>query len=315
MLTGGFGYLGGRIALDAARQASWQVRLGSRRILSSPSWLPEAETVPLDLSRSGTFDGALKQVHTVVHLAALNEVESLKFPEKALEVNALGTLRFLNAAIQRKVERFIYISTAHVYGAPLAGHITEISLPRPSHPYAITHHAAEEFVLAARDKGNIQGIVLRLSNGFGAAAHSGVDRWMLVVNALCMQAVRDKKLVLNTSGIQQRDFITLHDVGRVVSHFLELPHQKCSDGLFNVGGECPMSVLAIAERIIKCSREALGYEPDLVRPQPGPGESALDLHYDTSKLKQTGFVLKGSMDEEIKQTLKMCVSICRASQS
>ena len=53
--------------------------------------------------------------------------------------------------------------------------------------------------------------------------HAEADCWTLLVNDLCMQAVRDKKLVLRSSGIQQRDFITLQDVGRVVSHFLDFP--------------------------------------------------------------------------------------------
>ena len=297
LITGGFGYLGGRIACDITRQTSWQVRLGSRLSRSSPSWLPEAQTVAFDLLKPDTFESALKDVRTVIHLAAINEAESREFPERAVEVNTLGTMRLLNAAIQRKVERFIYFSTAHVYGAPLVGHITERSLPRPIHPYAVTHHAAEEFVLAAQDKGAIQGVVLRQSNGFGVPAHSAADCWMLLVNDLCLQAVRDKELVLRLSGIQQRDFITLHDVGRVASHFLDLSQGNCSDGLFNLGGECSMSVLAMAERIIKCCQETLGYEPTLVRPQPGTNESSLELNYDISKLKHTGFVLHGKMDE------------------
>ena len=45
LITGGFGYLGGRIACDIARQTSWKVRLASRQNFKSPSWLPEAEIV------------------------------------------------------------------------------------------------------------------------------------------------------------------------------------------------------------------------------------------------------------------------------
>jgi UDP-glucose 4-epimerase len=308
LITGGFGYLGGRIAIDVARHTSYQVRLASRRKQPPPSWLQEAQTVAFDLLKSEAFDGALDQVEAVVHLAALNEIQSLESPQKAVEVNTLGTLNLLNAAIRAKVKRFIYFSTAHVYGAPLAGHITESSLPRPTHPYAITHHAAEEFVLAARDKAQIEGIVIRLSNGFGAPTHAGVDRWTLAVNAFCRQAVLEKELLLTSSGSQQRDFITLHDVGRAVSHFLDLPHSKCADGLFNVGGECTMTILAMAEQVIKCCPAVLGYGPKLERPKP-TGEKPLGLNFDISKLKQTGFVLNGNMDEEIKQTLKICLSM------
>jgi UDP-glucose 4-epimerase len=315
LITGGFGYLGGRIAVDVLRHTSWQVRLASRRNLGPPSWLPEAQTVPFDLLKPETFDRALKDVRSVVHLAAINEAESRESPERAVMINTLGALRLLNAAIQKKVERFIYFSTTHVYGAPLVGHITERSLPRPLHPYAITHHATEEFVLAAHAKGSIQGIVFRQSNGFGVPAHQGADCWMLLVNDLCTQAVRDKRLVLRSSGIQQRNFIPLHDVGRLVSYFLDLPLNRCSDGLFNVGGERSITVLALAERIIKCCRETLGYEPQLVRPQPDANETAADLNYDISKLKETGFVLNGDMDEEIKQTLKMCLSMQQGAKA
>ena len=315
LITGGFGYLGGRIAVEIARQNSWQVRLGSRRNLNPPSWLPEAQTVCLDVMKPEIFDKALKGVHAVVHLAALNEAESREFPERALEVNTLGTIRLLNAAIRRKVRRFIYFSTAHIYGAPLVGQITESTVPRPMNPYACTHLAAERLVLAARDEGSIEGIVLRQSNGFGAPTHRDADCWMLLVNDLCRQAVRDKKLVLRSSGLQQRDFITLHDVGRVAAHFLDLPRTRCADGLFNLGGGCSMSVLSMAERVISCCRETLGHEPQLQRPQPVANERALDLNYDITKLKQTGFVLNGQMDEEIKNTLKMCVAMQQGSRA
>ena len=51
---------------------------------------------------------------------------------------------------------------------------------------------AEDFVLAARDRGLIGGFVLRLSNGIGAPAHPGVDRWTLVVNDLGRQVLTGK---------------------------------------------------------------------------------------------------------------------------
>lgn len=308
LITGGWGYLGGRIAVDIASETAWQIRLGShQRHLVSPEWLPQAETVFLDVLQPETFEPALKGVDAVIHLAALNEIESLADPEKASRVNTLGSRHLLDAAVRVGVKRFIYFSTAHVYGSPVEGHITEDSLPRPTHPYAITHHAAEEFVLAAHDKGRMVGIVIRLSNGFGAPTHIGVDRWTLLVNDLCRQAVSTRRLVLRSSGLQQRDFITLHDVGRAARHLLTLSQIECSDGLFNLGGECTMSVWEMAQRIIHCCRKTLGYEPPVTRPEPLSSEIRLDLKYDINKLKRTGFFLRGDMDEEISQTLKMCV--------
>lgn len=308
LITGGFGYLGGRIATGVVRDG-WQVRLASRQTYGPPAWLPEAETIALDVLQPNTFAAALGGVQAVVHLAALNEIESNANPEAALLVNTLGSLHLLEAAIRAGIEKFIFFSTAHIYGAPLVGHITECSLPRPVHPYAITHRAAEDFVLAAHNRKAITGIVVRLSNGFGVPMHSGVDRWTLLVNDLCLQAVQNKKLTLRSRGLQQRDFIALHDVGRAVSHFLNLPRLGCDDGLFNLGGECAMTVWEMARRIARCCSKTLGYLPEIIRPDPESQERTVALQYDISKLKRSGFVVNGNMDCEITRTLAMCVAM------
>jgi UDP-glucose 4-epimerase len=306
LITGGFGYLGGRIALAVANETSCQVRLASRKPCTAPSWLPQAQAVVMDVLDPESLKASLCGVKTVVHLAAVNENESAVNPEKALRVNTLGTLHLLQAAIAAGVERFIYFSTAHVYGAPLEGHISEQVVPRPVHPYAITHHAAEDFVLAAHDEKRICGYVIRLSNGFGAPAYAGVDRWTLLVNDLCRQAVQKRQLILRSAGLQQRDFITLHDVGRAVCHLLVLSREDSGDGLFNLGGEMSMSVWDMAQRIAKCCRETLGFDPKIERPVPGLGQDAPSLVYDIKKIKQTGFALEGDMDIEIKETLRIC---------
>ena len=212
----------------------------------------------------------------------------------------------LRAAIKAGVERFIYFSTAHVYGSPLAGVLTENSLPRPQHPYAITHRTAEDFVLAAWDKKEIEGIVVRLSNGFGAPERADVNRWTLLANDLCKQAVVDKKLVMRSSGLQSRDFITLEDVARAVLHLLNLPAQACGNGLFNLGGENAMRIIDVAQRVADRSEAALGFRPEVQRPLPAPGETTIPLDYRIDKLKATGFSLLSNMDKEIDNTLKLC---------
>ena len=124
---------------------------------------------------------------------------------------------------QKSVERFIYFSTAHIYGAPLEGTITEKSLPSPVHPYAITHRAAEDYVIAAAKQKRIQGTVLRLSNSFGAPVSPHVNRWTLLANDLCRQAVEKGTITLRSNGCQYRDFICLTDVEEVMAKMLTNP--------------------------------------------------------------------------------------------
>lgn len=306
LITGGFGYLGGRIAVELASNPEWLVRLASRKAQAAPSWLPQAETVAMDVLEAGSLSAAMADVQAVVHLAALNENECVTDPGRAVLINTLGTLNALQAAIAAGVQRFIYFSTAHVYGAPLVGDISEQTLPRPMHPYAITHHAAEDFVLAAHDQKKITGIVVRLSNGFGAPTHPDVDRWTLLVNDLCRQAVQNRKLVLRSSGLQQRDFITLTDVGRAVEHLLGLSQPDYGDGLFNLGGDNSLSVWDMVQRISQRCQITLGYLPSIERPAPRPDEQIATLSFRSDKLQKTDFMLHGNLDEEIDRTLLVC---------
>jgi UDP-glucose 4-epimerase len=245
-----------------------------------------------------------QDVDTVIHLAALNEIQSLETPDEALRVNGIGTLKLLLAAGESGVKRFIYFSTAHVYGSPLAGQISEESLPRPVHPYAIAHHVAEDFVLSYHDQQRLRGLVLRLSNGFGAPADPGIDRWTLLTNDLCKQAVTEKTLTLKSPGLQYRDFITISDVSRAVSHFLAL--ENWDDGLFNVGGGQSLRIYDVAVRISERCQRLFGYTPEIKRPAAPDGEKPARFGYSIEKLLNTGFQLESNFDDEIDATLTFC---------
>jgi UDP-glucose 4-epimerase len=248
---------------------------------------------------------ACEGVDAVIHCAAVNEIESAQDPVKALHVNGQGSLRLLLAAQRANVERFIYVSTAHVYGAPLAGDICEETLARPTHPYAISHRTAEDFVLAAHDLGVMIGLVVRLSNGIGAPVDSTVKRWTLIVNDLCRQCVESRTITLRSGGQQSRDFVTLTDVSRCMLHMLGMPRQQCSTGLFNLGGANSMRVIDLAERIAQRCLKTLGFLPPITS-KSGTNEQATALDYSIEKLRSTGFTLAGNMDHEIDETLRFC---------
>jgi len=307
LVTGGLGYVGGRVALALQQSGKYELRLGTRAAGSIQApWLPEAEIRTLDVTVDDDLDEACAGASSIVHLAALNENDCLADPQRAFLVNALGTLKLLQAAERAGVKRFVYFSTAHVYGAPLAGRIDEGSLPRPVHPYAITHHAAEDFVLAAHNRKAMVGIVLRMSNGFGSPTHAAVNRWTLIVNDLCRQAATAGKLVMRSPGLDQRDFITLEDAGRAVAHVLALGDKDVGDGLFNLGGGRSMKVFDLAQLVAQRCEAVLGFAPQIERPAATGAVPPPQLDYRMDKLLATGFSHRGSMAEEIDATLRIC---------
>ncbi len=314
-MTGGLGYVGGRVAQYLSEFPDFSLRLGTRQKKPpQPSWLKRGEIIPLDLLSEESLDNACRGVDAVLHLAAINEIESLANPKEAFKINSLGTLKTLLASKKARVKKFIYLSTAHIYGAPLLGTITEKTLPHPVHPYAITHRAAEDWVLAAHQKGSLTGLVIRLSNSFGPPIHPSVNRWTLVINDLCCQAATSKKLTLRSSGLQKRDFIPLEDVCRSMHHLLTLPEPLVGDGLFNLGGECSLSIAEIAEKIADRSEKVLGFRPVIEKPGPSANEIFETLDYRIDKLKKTGFQLQGDMNSEIDATLLFCREHFSSSQ-
>ncbi|ARJ66526.1 hypothetical protein WV31_13030 [Magnetospirillum sp. ME-1] len=305
LVTGGFGYLGGRIVCGLVA-AGHRVRVTTRRAPAAyPGWAAKVEVrdEPID---TGGWAGVLNGVAAIVHLAAANEIDCGRDPAGCVEPNVTAAIRLIEAARAAKVGRFVYFSTAHVYGAPLEGRIDETRLPRPIHPYAITHRAAEDFVLAAHDQGWLEGVVVRLSNGFGAPADSGIDRWTLLANDLCRQAATQGRLVMRSTGLQRRDFITLADVAGAVVHLLGLPRATLGDGLFNVGGAYAPTVYEMAGLIAQRAQALLGREVEIERPQPRPDETAAPLDYRIDKLKATGFAPAGDVAGEIDATLRLC---------
>ena len=113
LLAGGLGYVGGRVAEWLSREQDFELFVSSRSPKSAlvPEWLLKDHCVKLDVLDNNDIKNACKDIDTVVHFAALNEIDSQKDPEKALLVNGLGTLKLLKSAEDSGVTRFIYFST------------------------------------------------------------------------------------------------------------------------------------------------------------------------------------------------------------
>jgi UDP-glucose 4-epimerase len=308
LLTGGLGYVGGRVAEKLSRDPEITISVTSRdpKTADLPEWLSRQQCIKLDILNDKAIKKVCKNTDVIVHFAALNEIDSALDPQKALLINGLGTLKLVKAAVDAGVKRFIYFSTAHIYRSPLEGSISETTLPRPVHPYAITHRIAEDFVLSVNDHDKMEGIVFRLSNSIGAPINAKVNRWSLVGNDLCRQAITTRQMRLRTSGLQQRDFIALGDVARAVVHMIQLPRTSLGNGIFNLGGENSLTIFDLALKIQNRCVINFDFTPSIQRPAPVSSEKSRSLLYSVEKLKSTGFDLKGNLDQEIDDTLRFC---------
>lgn len=307
LITGGLGFVGGRLAVYLA-QAGHQVVLGSRHLSPPPLWLPNAEMAQIEWENRESLEQSCNGVDVVVQAAGMNAQDCAADPVAALAFNGAATARLVRAASTTGVSRFIYLSTAHVYGSPLVGTITEETCPKNLHPYATSHLAGECSVLYANQRGQIKGTVLRMSNAFGSPMHRDVNCWMLLVNDLCKQAVQTRKLKLQTSGLQHRDFIPMGAVCGVIER-LVIADKTMQTGIINVGAGVSRSVLDMAKTIQQRCEQILGFKPELHRTPGNKDEERSRLTFQVDKLAAIGArTNQASNISEIDNLLHFCES-------
>jgi len=294
LITGGLGYIGGRIAnyLKEKDPKSNILLTTSNKDKKLPLWADKFTVLEMNLLDEDSITNCLenRDIDAVIHLAALNEIDSMKDPELALKVNTYGTYKLLSIA-KGKVDRFIYFSTFHVYGKVANSVITEETPTKPSHPYATTHRVAEDHVTFFNHHHKMKTLIFRLSNGYGYPMDISINRWTLVFNDLCKQAVTSGKIALNSSGKQHRDFISLHDVARAVHHFLFLTPDKWKENLYNLGGNCSMSILDVAKKIADVYKAKYNKKTLEIKAEQDSGNSISSepVRYSIDRIEKTGF--------------------------
>ena len=309
LITGGFGYIGGRLAKAIVVNTEHRVILGSRESKSVPNGLNGATSVVIQWDSPESLNRITRGIDVVIHASGMNAQDCEDDPNMALEVNGIATSNLLMAAIKQKVGRFIYLSTIHVYGAPLVGRITEDSPTAGIHPYATSHKAGEDAVLMENKKGSIKGVVVRLSNAFGAPIHNDVNCWMLLVNDLCKQAVNNQELVLNSSGMQKRDFVSLTNVCSAIIHLTECNLDDVDNYLFNIGGNWAPSILEMSRKFAQRYAKLTGILLEIKKYKDDKLSFSDSLNYSTEKLTSIGFMpnTDNSVNQELDNLIRFCL--------
>ncbi|MFF8015075.1 UDP-glucose 4-epimerase GalE [Streptomyces sp. NPDC007929] len=178
LITGGAGYIGAHVA-RAMAEAGERVLALDDLSAGVPARLP----AEVPLVRGSSLDGELlKRVFTehgvtgVVHLAARKQVaESVALPTRYYRENVGGLATLLEAVAAAGIERFVFSSSAAVYGDPGVDLITEDTPCAPVNPYGETKLAGEWLVRAAGEAHGISTVCLRYFNVAGAAAPELAD--------------------------------------------------------------------------------------------------------------------------------------------
>jgi UDP-glucose 4-epimerase len=161
---------------------------------------------------------AMQGVDVVVHLAALVRTPlSFDHPEWTNQINHWGTASVVDCALSEGVSRFIYLSSASVYGP--GGPFQETDPPRPIGPYAISKLKGEREVLRGGERG-LRVTVVRLATVYGNAPAMRFDA---TANRLAYLVGVGRPMVVYGSGEQVRPLIHIRDASSVLRFCLAEP--------------------------------------------------------------------------------------------
>ena len=174
LVTGGAGYIGSitsAMLIEAGHDVVVvdDLRTGHAQLVPN-----EAEFVRADVGKPDGYADVLSGVDACVHFAAAIEAgESMQRPEAFFRDNTAATLRLLAALVEADITRFVFSSTAAVYGQPEQIPIREDDPTRPSNVYGTSKLLVEQALPWLADIRGLRFAALRYFNASGATAQRG----------------------------------------------------------------------------------------------------------------------------------------------
>jgi len=271
----------------------------------------EAKFIKGDLGDFDLLVNTLKQnrIDAVMHFAGLIEVgESVQYPLRYYHNNVSGTENLLSAMEAAGVHKFVFSSTAAVYGMPTKVPITEDVPTKPINPYGQTKLAVEEMCHWQCRAGKLRYASLRYFNACGASADGrlGEDhRPESHLIPMIIQAAMGKRSDIRIYGTDYptqdgtciRDYIHVEDL--CTAHLLVLNKlDEKEEMIYNLGNGKSYSV----KQVIEAVRKVSGRDFKVVNGQRRAGDPAV-LTADAGKARsELGWQTKYKGLEQIVET-------------
>lgn len=310
LITGGAGFIGSNLAQRFLAEPNVRVRvfdnLSRRGVEHNVAWLRSLrgagnrlEIIEGDVRNAKAVAQAVRDVSEIYHLAAQVAVTtSIDAPEADFEVNALGTLRVLEAArLSPRKPFLLYTSTNKVYGSlegvPVRINGDRYEADRPGFlgvdehepldfhsPYGCSKGTADQYVRDYARIYNLPTVVFRMSCIAGPRQFGNEDQGWVAHFLYC--ALAGKPITVYGNGHQVRDILHVHDLVEAV--FAAREHRRSSRGqIYNLGGglERATSVLEMLRSI----EAKIGRPLNLHYKDVRPGDQPLYIS-DTAKLER-----------------------------
>lgn len=294
LITGGLGNLGSYITTALAQNGYdvYVLTQKERYKLDNISY----QVIEADITDIVSLENKLDfDIDYCVHTASFNEFFLPNYPQKALNINTLGTRNLLEVLAKKNIKHFLYFSTFHIYGAS-GGKIDENSPINPKNDYASTHLFAEYYVKQFFATHKISYTIIRLTNSYGVPLYKDTDKWYLVINDLSKIAYETKQIIIKSNGEAKRDFIHMQDVATTVDKLLQI--QPTND-VYNLSSTKTYKIIELAN-IVKNVYEKRYNQQITISINQEDKNIYEDIFVDNSKLKN---IIDFKTNEKIEETV------------
>ena len=206
IVFGGSGFLGSYVVEELSREG-YQVTVFDRS--PSPYLEADQEMIVGDILDAVQVRDAVKGKDVIFHFAGLSDLDmGTDQPLEVVHQNIAGTVHLLNAAVEAKVQRFVFASTIYVY-SNLGGF------------YRCSKQATELFIEEFNRRYELDFTVLRYGSLYGARANdgNGIRRFLL-------QGFHDEKIVYPGTGDETREYIHVKDAARLTVDILSSEYKN-----------------------------------------------------------------------------------------
>lgn len=233
----------------------------------------------------------------VVHLAGVADIrKTIEDPFACFQLNCVGTLNTLEMAAKKGVKRFVFASSANVYGAPLKNPVDENSPMDPRVPYDYSKVAGENLAMSYFKTKGVPVAITRAWLLFGEFDHQ--NRAVPIFIKSCLKG---EPIKLFNSGKDTTSPSHAANFGKLVAKILET--DAAVGQAFNFGGSEVLSIRQLAERVKKLTHSKSELQ---MLPPRSAAETEPQVSYpSTLKMKRVlGYEYDVSVDEGIQRTVE-----------
>ena len=263
-VTGGAGFIGSHL-VDRLIEDGHTVQVIDNLYTGNKEFVhSKAQFVELDI-RDQNLYSVLEEFRPdyIFHEAAQTEVStSMSNPMLDCDINLMGLINLLNAAVKLDVKKFLMPSSAAVYGNLDTLPLNEEMIGNPSSFYGLTKLTTEHYLRIYHEAFGLPYICYRYSNVFGPRQGNGGEGGVISIFAKAI--VQGSPIIIYGDGKQTRDFIYVDDV--VEANILGIQHQVT--GIYNVSTGISSSVNLLVDEF----RNISGKDIEVVYDKPRLGD-------------------------------------------